>query len=1319
MKLPHPTLPQPRSRRRAFALVLVVAMVALMTVFIVAMLTTARHGLRESHIESERLRAQSTAESAAQVALAQLRDATSGEFTDGTPVPWTSQPGAIRAHAMDGSLARLFKLYSAQEMQTADLDSVTVDVPDDWAAHPDQFVDLNAPTISPEGELSFPVIDPRAWTQDTLLSVEGFDYAEIKGAVGPAMGPLAQRLPMPVRWLYQLQDGTLGTVDGSGRFQGARGENASAANPIVARFAFWVDDETSKININTAAEGSFWDVPRADTNQERDLARTVPSRLEYMRQPGHPAGVCLSSVLLPGRRLTPLGFEQDFPLMPAMHPEDAKDLWRLGRLSTAEKREGTSLGGTVEADWEFLWSTAPHESVRQPPYASVGELVFDNINPSRFPEAWEELPIAAPGTRLQSRFFVRHPEIKGRLSQFKAFLTAHSRAPETTLFGTPRVAMWPMHAQTLLNGTTLGNPDASRDTPYNHKLAMMGLVKDRPYFIQRSEPGNGGMDFQAHASGANKRLYEYLQSLTDRPVPGFQSDGSATFAAKYEDDRDAVLMAMFDYVRASNFAEHQLPQKVQFSVLCPGVEHNGFGQVSPMQQRVPANQAAESNHPQGAGRILTVSEVALVVTCLAMMDNEGRRLGDPAEATKLENPGDRVLGVALLVETFLPSQSWADYRPYATAALFGGEPGKLSAGTGDYPSLMLNGQLLKPVRNMGRGDPPMIHSGEGHSDDVRAPSGWAGAGGMLGTRALKHGIFRFEPVVLRGGKVDPAPFLELKDLSQESSQYKVALYDSPVNVTASDLVQVVPLSLAEINPMSNPSDPIRVPSIPEQDREQVEATGKLKANGKFNVIPSLEERWKQAAKSGTAMFADMDVVQSLTPVHGDYRLTAMQRWVESRDGGEATPVFSPHPKWGEKPQAHNLRDTTLPTDTSRTEGYIEGLAFASPFRSDIPDSLVKDAASKMAVWNSGEWEWENYRPSGPIDALRLDNGRRGPALPEFTGDFDNGLANAPDGPYSNRPDDGHWAALTGGRLPYFDNVSQVGSTVPPVSLAAFAPQRLLPSPVMFGSLPTGSRAHVPWQTLLFRPHEQHYGAQILPDHLLLDLFWSPVLEPEPVSHNFATEGKINLNSEILPFRHIRRNTALHAAMKAEAVTAIPDSASETYKSGEQPDDRFRRFIDAQATLAMWNEEVFQDGRVFLTASQICEQYLVPEGVIEKGETPTRAQMQAFWEQHRLTGDNSKERPYASLYSRLTTRSNTYRVHFIAQSLVKARSSNAGRFDSRRDRVTATSSGSAVLSRELNLNDPALPDYQTPNAGGSPHASLERFYRWKIGALEAN
>lgn len=1298
MITPSSSIFRPRTARQGLALVVTVSMIALMMVLLLALLNTSKDNYQAEQMVTGKSQAKLVAQQAVHVALAQVRVATEQTFASGRPKPWTSQPGAVRVHNMDGSLHTLFKLYSSNQMTSDSLAALEPDVPDNWATRPDDFVDLNEPWRGPDGDLRFPIADPRAYSTDPLTSVEGFSYLPQKGAVGPEAGDaMQQRLPMPVRWMYVLKDGSIGTLSAAGQFEGAGEIQPSRTNPIVSRFAFWVDDETSKVNVNTASEGSFWDTPRADTSQERTLAKNIPSRLEYMRQPGHPAGVSLSSVLLPNRRLAPLGFPIDSSsAMRAMDSEDARDLWRLGRLTVAERLDNTSRGGTVETDWASLWVTAPTESVRQPRYADIHELIFDNASKSRFPSLWQGESNAPSNQRRGSRLFKEHPESLSLLKKSHFFLTTQNAAPEVTLFGTPRVAAWAISDNTIPNGSTLGLPQ-DRDTLYSHKLAMTSMVKGRPYIVQRSDPGNGISDYAMQAGSSNKALFEYLQSLTNSPFPGYEraSQNGSTFAGKYGEDRDAILIEMMDYLRSSNFAESQLDKKLQFSVLCPGAEHHGFGQVSPLQLTSIRKPPTTSRHIQGLGRMATISEVALIITCRAEVGPDGQVHGEPTgsvtddpltdedDAYKLKNPGDRQLDVGFLVETFLPTQGWTDYRPFVTVALVGGKPGAALDPEGDdFPAFTLNGVRLEKDTHRS-------------ITDELPPQNWYGGGGGLGVRNFKVGTLQFKPILIKAkpNETEP-PKLSFTSAPDEPNQLKIALYDEPTELfTRESLLQVVPLKLPDISEEAN----IRLP-----------------AHDATVGSADLASRMIFASDEGKPLLAATDVVQSVAPLHGDYRLTALQRWAESPVGGVNTPVFSPHPQWGKQRLAHNLRDWAqiIPVDLTQQQGYVQGLRQSPQYLPDIPDHLGGQISVSSRDLGAAA---QPHSSSVSADSLRLDGGRRGSALPAATGDFDNGTGNTPDGPYSNRPDDGHWAAVVSGNVPYFDNVSQTGTTVPPVSVASFSPQRLVPSPVMFGSLPTGARAQVPWQTLLFRPHAQHYGAETPPDHLLLDLFWTPVLEPEPLSKYLETEGKINLNHQILPFRHITRATALHAAMKAETLMAIPDTASETYKSGVVPSDRFRHHVDAKQTLGLWQQEVFDQGQVFLTAGQICEQYLVPESLTGSGNQITRTDMENFWRQHRLTGDNSKERPYAHLYSRLTTRSNTYRVHFVAQSLVKARSTPVGTFDSRRDKVAGTHAGSAVISRQLDLENPDLPDYQATTTA----KPLDKFYRWSIGRMDAN
>jgi hypothetical protein len=97
-------------------------------------------------------------------------------------------------------------------------------------------------------------IGPLNGTQPT---VEGF---WLKGNT-PVDTTAPNQAPMPVKWLYVLQNGQVIVPNGSNSsgtvtFDSA-GVQPSGTNRIVGRIAFWTDDETCKVNINTASEGTF------------------------------------------------------------------------------------------------------------------------------------------------------------------------------------------------------------------------------------------------------------------------------------------------------------------------------------------------------------------------------------------------------------------------------------------------------------------------------------------------------------------------------------------------------------------------------------------------------------------------------------------------------------------------------------------------------------------------------------------------------------------------------------------------------------------------------------------------------------------------------------------------------------------------------------------------------------------------------------------------------------------------------------------------------------------------------------------------------
>lgn len=348
-----------------------------------------------------------------------------------------------------------------------------------------------------------------------------------------------------------------------------------------------------------------------------------------------------------------------------------------------------------------------------------------------------------------------------------------------------------------------------------------------------------------------------------------------------------------------------------------------------------------------------------------------------------------------------------------------------------------------------------------------------------------------------------------------------------------------------------------------------------------------------------------------------------------------------------------------------------------------------------------------------------------------TGDWDNGTGALPDGGFLNQADQGNLANRSdtdtsfGYLTPYFS----VHNKISGVSTTFTSPSRIMPSPGMFGSLPSGFKRDQPWQTLLFRRQPGHpaYGASNggfinNPEYLLLDLFWMPVVEPYAISEPLSTAGKINMNTQIIPFTYIRRDTGLHAVLKHEKVISVPtNDFNGVYKNSTSNQTAFstsanyRRTVNLPATLQQFGQRFDNsDGTglyAFRTAAEICDLHIIPDDAAVNTATKASidSSMADYWATRALTGDNSRERVYTTLYPRLTTKSNTFTVHFRAQSLKKRTGSDAGVWDESKDLVTGDHRGATTLERYVNPGDD-LPDYAS-NPDAVP--SLDSFYRWRL------
>jgi uncharacterized protein (TIGR02600 family) len=331
------------------------------------------------------------------------------------------------------------------------------------------------------------------------------------------------------------------------------------------------------------------------------------------------------------------------------------------------------------------------------------------------------------------------------------------------------------------------------------------------------------------------------------------------------------------------------------------------------------------------------------------------------------------------------------------------------------------------------------------------------------------------------------------------------------------------------------------------------------------------------------------------------------------------------------------------------------------------------------------------------------------------GDFDGPLTRVTGGtgPFINKPDEGDNLDIGSGvtsLIPYYGFEQ---STVRNLNL--YTPNRIMPSPGMFGSLPTKVKQQIStssgnitgsWQTLLFRPQPTHPSfSTSIPDHLIMDLFWMPIVEPYALSENFSSAGKVNMNYQIVPFTYINRPTALMAAMKVEKIAARPLNTNAA--SGNTTFRLDLNTSESGGTLQQFKTK-FDSGNIFRSATEICDIDLVPtrdpNGTLQTWSASWR---NTFWAANANTGDNTRERPYTNLYARLTTKSNTFTVHVRAQALQKVPGTPADQWVEGRDKVVAEERISTVVERYLDA-DSGLPDFAT-----DANALLSNYYRMRV------
>ena len=79
----------------------------------------------------------------------------------------------------------------------------------------------------------------------------------------------------------------------------------------------------------------------------------------------------------------------------------------------------------------------------------------------------------------------------------------------------------------------------------------------------------------------------------------------------------------------------------------------------------------------------------------------------------------------------------------------------------------------------------------------------------------------------------------------------------------------------------------------------------------------------------------------------------------------------------------------------------------------------------------------------------------------------------------------------------------------------------------------------------------------------LDLFTMPVVEPYAISDPFSTDGKVNLNYQIMPFGYLKRSTALRAELDLFTMPVLLGRGIPLFAGGHPPAQKLS-LLDTQS-----------------------------------------------------------------------------------------------------------------------------------------------------------
>ena len=549
------------------ALVIVLCFLVIITGLVVAFLSSVTNEATATAASAAGVTTRSLADAAIQLDIAQIRDATAGfaHDSDGSlnasPVAWSSQPGAIRIYGTNASNVATFKLYSSTNMVDTDGGNPTNDLPaSGWVSNPALYVDLNAPVVS-QGNTNYPILDP------VLTNiVDGFSI----NTNVPALSGASNAAAMPVTWLYMLKDGTLIAPDSGGTtkatFKNSSKQPASN-NPIVGRIAFWTDDETCKLNINTASEGSFWATPSFSTSADQAFAQYPPGALEFNRYPGHPASTCLSPVLWsfmglsnPAQLVIPNpnntngyniagGINTNGLLVNFNRPSylsSALTNYLTNLFTNVTPRY--ALGGSYGGIKSLITNAASNSLLSLPTnrlYASVDEFFFAPTNSAGATFGRTNNPLFVLSLGGGGGGVTNPTKVVAGL---RFFLTAESRAPEVNPLNLPKISLWPVPDtnKMTVNAASVAGKTL---TFYDQVIATNCTLGTNAYYFTRYNASSPTDDIAAGAvTGRNQQLYNYFRRMLNQRIPGFK--GAFSSGKWTATQSDQVATEVYDYIRS-------------------------------------------------------------------------------------------------------------------------------------------------------------------------------------------------------------------------------------------------------------------------------------------------------------------------------------------------------------------------------------------------------------------------------------------------------------------------------------------------------------------------------------------------------------------------------------------------------------------------------------------------------------------------------------------------------------------------------------------------------------------------------------------------